>query len=169
LLAQGLDIRYGQVVTSVTQSTTTPRSVTVAVAGGASYKAAYAVVTLPLGVLKAKKVVFSPALSAAKAGASSRIGFGTLDKVAMVFPSAFWSSATTDFEINRLPPKGQERQVGGGGGGEGGRRLEAWCRRGKGNGQAPLLRTAHQLLPSHEWLLSAAGHRSGSSTSSWRA
>jgi hypothetical protein len=41
------------------------------------------VVTAPLGVLKAGKIAFSPALSAAKQSAIKNVGFGVLDKVSL--------------------------------------------------------------------------------------
>lgn len=48
------------------------------------------VITLPLGVLKAKDVVFDPPLPVAKQGAIDRFGMGLLNKVALEFPDAFW-------------------------------------------------------------------------------
>jgi hypothetical protein len=46
-----------------------------------TYTARHAVVSVPLGVLKANKIAFSPALSSAKQAAIRNVGFGTLDKV----------------------------------------------------------------------------------------
>lgn len=112
-LATGLNIKYGQVVASVvtTSTSTSPRTVTITTAAGVRYTAPYAVITVPLGVLKAGSITFSPALSAAKRTAITRVGFGVLDKVAMVFPSPpFWASSGLAFLINRIPPVGQERQ-----------------------------------------------------------
>ncbi|KAG0335941.1 hypothetical protein BG000_007083 [Podila horticola] len=47
-------------------------------------------VTLPLGVLKSDSVVFSPPLPAKKQLAIQRLGFGTMVKVIMSFPTCFW-------------------------------------------------------------------------------
>ncbi|KAI9853484.1 MAG: hypothetical protein M1824_001214 [Vezdaea acicularis] len=46
--------------------------------------------TLPLGVLKAKSVDFEPPLPGWKEQAIERLGFGTLNKVILVYDSAFW-------------------------------------------------------------------------------
>ncbi len=85
-LARGLDIRLDQIVTRIAHD---ERGVEV-VTAGSTLTADRAVVTLPLGVLKAGTVEFSPALPAAKQEAIRRLGFGVLDKIVMEFPSAFW-------------------------------------------------------------------------------
>ena len=51
------------------------------------------VVTVPLGVLKAGAITFSPALPKAKQKAISRLGFGTLDKVYLQFDEVFWDKS----------------------------------------------------------------------------
>lgn len=51
------------------------------------------VVTLPLGVLKAGKVSFSPPLPAPKLAAIGRLGFGVLNKVYLRFSKPFWEEA----------------------------------------------------------------------------
>jgi hypothetical protein len=56
-----------------------PRQVTTA--NGKAFKARFAVVTLPVGVLQANKVAFNPPLPANKASAIKRLGMGTLNKV----------------------------------------------------------------------------------------
>ena len=53
-------------------------------------EAAYAVVTVPLGVLKSGAITFDPPLSAGKAAAIERIGFGRYEKLALRFPRIFW-------------------------------------------------------------------------------
>lgn len=53
-----------------------------------------AVVTLPLGVLKASAAsLFSPALSSTKTTAISSLGMGTLDKIILIYSSAWWPSS----------------------------------------------------------------------------
>ena len=54
----------------------------------------YVVVTLPLGVLKKNSVIFNPELPHTKKEAISRLGFGVLDKVVLVFESCFWDLNT---------------------------------------------------------------------------
>jgi polyamine oxidase len=71
-------------------------------AGGASYKADFAVITVPAGVLKAGKINFSPALPAAKRTALKGVAMGVLNKVVLSMPSASsgWSGASW---FERLP------------------------------------------------------------------
>jgi len=57
---------------------------------GKEYLADHVIITLPLGVLKTKGVVFSPPLPDDKQGAIDRFGMGLLDKVVLEFPYAFW-------------------------------------------------------------------------------
>ncbi|KAF9324990.1 hypothetical protein BG006_011496 [Podila minutissima] len=55
-----------------------------------TFTADVVLVTLPLGVLKSDSVVFSPPLPAKKQMAIQRLGFGTMVKVIMSFPTCFW-------------------------------------------------------------------------------
>ncbi|KAK3114485.1 hypothetical protein LTR53_007172 [Teratosphaeriaceae sp. CCFEE 6253] len=50
------------------------------------------VVTAPLGWLKRNKAAFEPALPPRLSQAIDNIGYGTLDKVYITFPSAFWDT-----------------------------------------------------------------------------
>ena len=56
-----------------------------------------ALCTVPLGVLKSGSIVFEPELPEDKLGAIQRLGFGLLNKVAMVFPSVFWDEEIDTF------------------------------------------------------------------------
>jgi monoamine oxidase len=51
----------------------------------------HVVVTVPLGVLKARSVAFEPRLPKWKRRAIRQVGFGAFEKVAMVFDEPFWS------------------------------------------------------------------------------
>ncbi|KAK6432071.1 hypothetical protein LTR95_011762 [Oleoguttula sp. CCFEE 5521] len=53
------------------------------------------VVTSPLGWLKRNTSMFHPPLTARLAQAIDNIGYGTLDKVYLTFPSAFWHDSST--------------------------------------------------------------------------
>ncbi|NJL04979.1 MAG: NAD(P)-binding protein [Chloroflexaceae bacterium] len=88
-LAQGLDIRYGQVVNQISYDA---QGVTVGTQAGQSYRAERVVVTLPLGVLQAGSVTFEPPLPAARLQAQQRLAMGTLNKLALVFPHRFWDA-----------------------------------------------------------------------------
>ncbi|CAM9671334.1 unnamed protein product, partial [Phaeothamnion confervicola] len=58
----------------------------------ATFEADFCVVTLPLGLLQARRggVVFEPELPEAKRRSIARLGFGLLNKVALLFPHVFW-------------------------------------------------------------------------------
>jgi polyamine oxidase len=85
-LALGLDIRLEHVVTRISYSDT---GVVVSTERG-DFSARYAVVTLPLGVLKAGTVAFDPPLPADKLGAIERLGSGVYEKIALKFEQRFW-------------------------------------------------------------------------------
>lgn len=82
----GLDVRLGTTVTRVTRSA----DGVVVHAGDAEYAAARAIVTVPLGVLKAGVIAFEPPLPDAVAGPISRLGMGVFNKVFIQFPERFW-------------------------------------------------------------------------------
>ena len=93
LLGKGLDIRLNTPVTDVTYGTS---GVTVN-AGGATFNADFAIVTIPLGVLKAKSVGFSPPLPTQKLEAIDRLGMGQINKVFLLFDRTFWPAETQYF------------------------------------------------------------------------
>jgi len=55
--------------------------------------------TLPLGVLKANTVKFSPPLPLWKQQAVDGIGFGNLNKLVLEFTSVFWDETVDYFGI----------------------------------------------------------------------
>jgi monoamine oxidase len=62
--------------------------------GPVSFDGTHAIVTLPLGVLKAGDVAFDPPLPDAKLGAIQRLGYGHFEKVALRFARPFWEDGT---------------------------------------------------------------------------
>ncbi|CAI5468691.1 unnamed protein product [Closterium sp. Yama58-4] len=64
-----------------------------------SYTGDAAIITLPLGVLKAGVVSFSPALSARKQGAIRRVGFGNVNKVFVFYNTTFWPTWADEYFI----------------------------------------------------------------------
>ena len=90
-LADDLDIRLNTAVSSVTYGSFGVRVAT----NQGTQQAAYAVITVPLGVLKANMITFSPALTRAKRGAISRLGVGTLNKLYLGFGERFWDDRET--------------------------------------------------------------------------
>lgn len=95
-LAVGLDIRRGSPVKHVvyeagTEGTTAGRhGVEVRLESGETIVADACLMTVPLGVLKAKAVQFEPALPEAKLAAIERLSFGVLNKIVMAFDHVFW-------------------------------------------------------------------------------
>ena len=87
-LAQDVDIRLEQSVRRITYGDEGVQIET----GTETFEADLAVITLPLGVLKAGSVTFSPPLPSAKQTAIGRLGMGVLDKIALRFPEPFWVS-----------------------------------------------------------------------------
>jgi monoamine oxidase len=98
LTAKGGKVLLSKQVTRVEYSGS---SVTVKTADGGSYTGRFAIVTLPVGVLKAGSVKFAPPLPANKAGAIARLGMGTLNKVILGFPDT--AALPSVNWIERLP------------------------------------------------------------------
>src|SRR3954452_8116939 len=59
-----------------------------------AFHGSHVVVAVPLGVLKSGTIAFRPGLPAAKRAAIGRVGFGDVEKVAMLYDEAFWSDTT---------------------------------------------------------------------------
>lgn len=88
-LADGLDIRLNKPVERIAYTAdsvmiTTPDE---------TFQASAAVVTLPLGVLKAGDVVFDPPLPEAKRDAIHRLGAGLVNKIILKFDAPFWDES----------------------------------------------------------------------------
>ena len=88
-LASGLDIRTGQIVREIRRG---QAGVTVLTDSG-PIEADRVVVTLPLGVLKAGSVKFTPSLPSSKRAAIKRLEMGLLNKIALRFDRVFWPSS----------------------------------------------------------------------------
>ena len=85
-LAAGVDIATA---TPVDEVAWTDAGVTVT-AGNRTEEASHVVVAVPLGVLKADAIAFSPGLGSTKTAALRRLGFGVFEKVALEFAEPFW-------------------------------------------------------------------------------
>lgn len=85
-IAAGLEIRLDHVVTRVVR---TADGVVISTADG-EFSARTALVTVPLGVLKAGSIHFSPPLPDAVAGPVERLGMGVFNKIFLQFPERFW-------------------------------------------------------------------------------
>jgi polyamine oxidase len=89
-LAAGLDIRLGDPITAINYSGS---SVTVTTSA-TTHTADHVILTVPIGVLKANAITFTPTLPTVKANAIARLGSGLLNKVFLEFPTGtqFWPS-----------------------------------------------------------------------------
>ncbi|XP_057871797.1 protein FLOWERING LOCUS D [Cryptomeria japonica] len=67
------------------------------VTAGQVFEADTVLCTVPLGVLKSGSIKFVPELPKRKVEAIKRLGFGLLDKVAMLFPYVFWEADLDTF------------------------------------------------------------------------
>lgn len=92
-LAEGLLIETGCVVTRIEYG---HNGVRVVMDQGEEF-CDRVVVTVPLGVLKAGAIVFTPALPADKQAAIARLGFGHYEKLALKFPRCFWPTQPQRF------------------------------------------------------------------------
>lgn len=97
-LAAGVNIKYREVVASVTHDDS---GVTVETSK-ATHRADAAVITLPLGVLKAGRVKFSPALPESMQKSIDELKMGLFNKVAMRFSARFWPKDCDLIEITPI-------------------------------------------------------------------
>lgn len=67
-------------------------STKITIVDGSTYIADKVIVTVPLGVLQAKKITFIPALASSKTDAIKRLGMGVMEKLWLEFPTAFWTN-----------------------------------------------------------------------------
>ncbi|XP_047166183.1 polyamine oxidase 2-like isoform X1 [Vigna umbellata] len=86
-LAKGLDIRLGHRVTKVIRRY---NGVKVTVENGKTFFADAAIIAVPLGVLKAKRIVFEPKLPDWKEAAIADLGIGVENKIILHFENVFW-------------------------------------------------------------------------------
>jgi polyamine oxidase len=99
-LARGLTIRLGNEVSRVTYDDTGVRLET----SQGVVEADRAIVTVPLGVLKAGTIAFDPPLPEEKRLAIEGLGFGLLDKVVLKFDQPFWPDTDVIGLVGRDQP-----------------------------------------------------------------
>ncbi|CAH9148637.1 unnamed protein product [Cuscuta epithymum] len=86
-LAKDIDIRLNHRVLRITHRY---NKVMVSVEGGRNFIADAAIITVPLGVLKADLIKFEPKLPEWKVSAIRDLGMGNEDKIALQFDNVFW-------------------------------------------------------------------------------
>ncbi|KAF2285950.1 hypothetical protein GH714_009147 [Hevea brasiliensis] len=92
-LCEGVPIFYGKAVNTVRYGS----EGVMVIAGEQVFQADMVLCTVPLGVLKKRTIKFEPELPGRKLAAIDRLGFGLLNKVAMVFPHVFWGEDLDTF------------------------------------------------------------------------
>ncbi|CAI5509561.1 unnamed protein product [Closterium sp. Naga37s-1] len=94
-------------VTAISQSSTSVQITGKNTASGATstLSADVVIVTIPLGVLKANTIAFSPSLPPRKTGAISRLGVGAIAKIFFFFNQTFWPVNVDEYfiEDSQLP------------------------------------------------------------------
>lgn len=91
--AKDLPIFYGRTVESIRYGL----DGVLVYAGGQEFRGDMVLCTVPLGVLKKGTIEFVPELPQRKLDAISRLGFGLLNKVAMLFTYNFWGADIDTF------------------------------------------------------------------------
>ncbi len=95
-IAAGTHVHLGHRVTSIAHSASGVRVGVLTTSGGRrchrTLRGSHVLVTVPLGVLKAQRIRFTPALPPRKRGAIRRLGFGQFEKIALTFPEPFWEA-----------------------------------------------------------------------------
>lgn len=89
-LADGVDVVLGQTVTRVAQDD----AGVVVEAGDTRWEGTHAVVTVPVGVLRAGTITFEPAFSAERSAALARVDTGHLEKVVLVWDTPWWGGGS---------------------------------------------------------------------------
>ncbi len=92
LLAEGVDVRTGTAVSSITHDA---QGVVMQTSTG-TFQGSHAVVTVPLGVLRAGSIRFDPPLSASRQAAMDALRMGTLEKTVLTFDRATWPRVGKD-------------------------------------------------------------------------
>uniref|UniRef100_A0A6B0VG90 Putative lysine-specific histone demethylase 1 n=2 Tax=Ixodes ricinus TaxID=34613 RepID=A0A6B0VG90_IXORI len=108
-LGQGLDVRLGQQVTHVEYSGDDEK-VKVFTHGEGKFTADFVLLTLPLALMQAGEVAFTPPLPDRKHRALQQLGAGVIEKVALQFPKAFWAERVTEADFFGHVPVSAERR-----------------------------------------------------------
>lgn len=93
-LAQGLSIQTGQPVVRIEKA---GKGVRVTTGTGSSHEARHVLVTVPLGVLKARQIEFSHPLSKKRSAAIKSLGMGLMNKCCLRFDRVFWPETSDVF------------------------------------------------------------------------
>ncbi|CDW72919.1 amine oxidase [Stylonychia lemnae] len=78
--------------------------ITIKTTDGEVYQANKVIVTVPLGILKSKEILFNPPLIQSKLESIEKLGSGIMDKLFLEFDHVFWDQNSTWF--NHISDKG---------------------------------------------------------------
>lgn len=101
-----LDVRTSKVITEIRWDEQSQGGATVKCEDDEEIFADKVVLTAPLGVLKRESIEFVPPLPDWKKAAISRLGFGLLNKLVLVFNEPFWDVSRDMFGLLRAPKSG---------------------------------------------------------------
>jgi len=96
-MSEGLEIIYNQEVTEVNYC---EGNVKVITKSGEKYEADHIIVTVSLGILKAKLIKFTPELPKRKQQAIEKLGFGLMNKIILKFKKNFWGEKVNSFSVS---------------------------------------------------------------------
>jgi monoamine oxidase len=108
-LASGLSVHTGEVVQTISYSSTGVSITT----NTQTLNVDRVVITVPLGVLKANTIQFSPGLPNSFNEALGALDMGVLNKVILTFPSAFWENSgfVPGWIGNVKPARGARKEI----------------------------------------------------------
>lgn len=89
-LADGLDVRIGHSVTGVSWGHSLADLAVVTTAAHGEFRAARAIVTVPIGVLQSGSIIFDPPLPEPVKGAVKGHTMNAFEKIILRFPTRFW-------------------------------------------------------------------------------
>lgn len=98
-LLQGIEVRLDVPIQAVRMQ---GEQVEVELRSGEVVRGAACICTVPLGVLKAGTIAFSPPLPASKVASLSKLEMGQVNRIAVKFDKNFWSSRMTKL-LARIP------------------------------------------------------------------
>ncbi|KAJ8120022.1 hypothetical protein ONZ43_g3163 [Nemania bipapillata] len=98
-----LDVRKDTAVKKVSYDPNGMAGARIECENGSVIEADYVISTIPLGVLKYGSIEFQPPLPKKKTEAISRLGFGILNKIILVYDHAFWDTDADIFGCLRAP------------------------------------------------------------------
>eukprot|EP01122_Echinamoeba_exundans_P015447 TRINITY_DN7338_c0_g1_i1.p1 TRINITY_DN7338_c0_g1~~TRINITY_DN7338_c0_g1_i1.p1 ORF type:complete len:516 (-),score=80.44 TRINITY_DN7338_c0_g1_i1:253-1800(-) len=89
-LSRGIDVRLQHTVSAIDCTRSLGRKAVVVSTSDTEFVASQVVVSVSLGILKSRSIIFKPDLPSRKQRSINRMGFNVLDKVILRFSTRFW-------------------------------------------------------------------------------